>query len=430
MSQSERSAKTGTRYAAFISYRHKPRDRAWALRIMRELETYRTPKALRAEAFPDRIGTLFRDEDEIPASSDLSDQIKDALRHSDFLIVVCSPDTPGSQWVRREIELFQEMGKGDRILPLLIAGEPEESFPPELRRRLVERTGPDGAIEKVWEEIEPIAADVRPRNDERQSKTQHRALLRLSAALLGCRYDDLARRDAERRSALWRARIAAALVVAAVGGGGGLWWWDANLRIKTEHCVNVGERWGAPVCVGSIEGEAWRRRAASYLITTRRGQVLELARINGSGELRTDSDTALEEEDWNVGVARWVYSYRDAGRADAATLASVVLFDRTGVHMRSIELQFAQNWREAIARFDKNLGVADRQSAKGSALGAAPAREGGNRSSIGQHRLTFDEHGLLRKRVFEPIGGGASLGDALGAHAASTSRIRMVRSSR
>ncbi len=136
VSQSERSSQTTTRYAAFISYRHKPRDRAWALRIMRELETYRTPKALRAEAFPDRIGTLFRDEDEIPASSDLSDQIKEALRRSDFLIVVCSPDTPDSRWVRREIELFQEMGKGDRILPLLIAGEPEESFPPELRRRL------------------------------------------------------------------------------------------------------------------------------------------------------------------------------------------------------------------------------------------------------------------------------------------------------
>lgn len=95
---------------------------------MRALETYRTPKPLQSEAFPDRLGHLFRDEDEIPASSDLSDQIKDALARSDHLIVVCSADTPGSRWVRREIELFQEMGKGDRIIPLLIAGEPESSF--------------------------------------------------------------------------------------------------------------------------------------------------------------------------------------------------------------------------------------------------------------------------------------------------------------
>lgn len=95
------------RYSAFISYRHVPRDRRWAKRIMDLLETYRTPKPLQAEGYPDRVGRLFRDEDEIPASSDLSSQIKDALTHSDFLIVICSPETPASRWVRREIELFQ-----------------------------------------------------------------------------------------------------------------------------------------------------------------------------------------------------------------------------------------------------------------------------------------------------------------------------------
>ena len=47
---------------------------------------------------------------------------------------------------------------------------------------------------------------------------------------------------------------------------------------------------------------------------------------------------------------------------------------------------------------------------------ASSPREQSSRSSIGQHRLHFDEHGLLTKRVFEPIGGGASRGDALGAH--------------
>ena len=134
------------RYSAFVSYRHMPRDRRWAVRIMSELEAYRTPKALQREAFPDRIGHLFRDEDEIPASTDLSDQIKDALARSEFLIVVCSPDTPASRWVCREIELFQEMGKGERIIPLLIAGEPDQSFPPELRRRRVAVPRADGSM--------------------------------------------------------------------------------------------------------------------------------------------------------------------------------------------------------------------------------------------------------------------------------------------
>lgn len=54
-----------TRYAAFISYRHMPRDRRWALRIMSALETFRTPKPLVSQAYPARIAHLFRDEDEI-----------------------------------------------------------------------------------------------------------------------------------------------------------------------------------------------------------------------------------------------------------------------------------------------------------------------------------------------------------------------------
>ena len=155
------------RYSAFISYRHLPRDRHWAIRIMRKLEAFRTPTALRAEGFPAKIGTIFRDEDEIPSSTDLSDQIREALRHSDFLLVICTPDTPSSRWVGREIELFHELGKGDKIFPVLVDGSPDTSYPPGLLRRRRERTDPDGRTEAYWEPIEPIAADVRPREDEK-----------------------------------------------------------------------------------------------------------------------------------------------------------------------------------------------------------------------------------------------------------------------
>ena len=216
-------------YSAFISYRHMARDRQWAIRIMSELEAYRTPKALQWEAFPNRIGRLFRDEDEIPASSDLSDQIKDALARSDFLIVVCSPDTPASRWVRREIELFQELGKSERIIPLLIAGEPDKSFPPELRWRYVAVPRADGSTDFEWEEVEPVAADVRPRKDEGRAKTERRALMRLAAALLGCRFDDLARRDEERRKRRFLVQAGAASMAAMfLATAGALWWRQAS----------------------------------------------------------------------------------------------------------------------------------------------------------------------------------------------------------
>ena len=122
------------RYRAFISYRHVERDSKWARWLIEKLETFRTPRALVRNGAPLRIGQLFRDDDEIPASSDLSHQIQDALRASQFLIVVCSRDTPQSMWVRREIEFFRSIGRGNRIFALLADGEPSESFPPELLR--------------------------------------------------------------------------------------------------------------------------------------------------------------------------------------------------------------------------------------------------------------------------------------------------------
>src|SRR5215469_11459286 len=60
-------------YDAFISYRHVDRDRQWAEWLINALELYRVPKALQRQGFPTRLRKVFRDEDEIPASSDLND---------------------------------------------------------------------------------------------------------------------------------------------------------------------------------------------------------------------------------------------------------------------------------------------------------------------------------------------------------------------
>ena len=151
------------RYAAFISYRHVEPDRRWAMWLHRSLETYRLPRKLAREyGLPPRVGRVFRDEEELPASSNLSDEIDFALFQSRFLIVVCSPRTPQSEWVNKEVERFREWGRHDRILALLIKGEPAESFPRalrEIRRIVVDRYG---LSRQEIEAVEPLAADVRP----------------------------------------------------------------------------------------------------------------------------------------------------------------------------------------------------------------------------------------------------------------------------
>ncbi|MGD9688329.1 MAG: TIR domain-containing protein [Phycisphaerales bacterium] len=205
------------RYDAFISYRHVEPDRRWAKWLHGALETYRVPRELVKQGFPARLTRVFRDEDELPANADLSTQITTALDESKFLIVVCSPRAPASRWVNAEVEHFRRLGRHDRILALLIEGEPRESFPPaltEIRRTVIDTSAGGAATEREQiEEVEPLAADVRPtRSDTRAHVLRGHARLRIMACILGCRFDDLRQREAERR--VRRARqIGAALAV-------------------------------------------------------------------------------------------------------------------------------------------------------------------------------------------------------------------------
>src|SRR4029077_8807637 len=88
---------TEYQYDAFISYRHVERDRKWAEWLIEALEGYRVPQGLQEKGFPPRLRKIFRDEDKLPTSSDLNDQIRRALGGSRFLIVVCSAFTPRSK---------------------------------------------------------------------------------------------------------------------------------------------------------------------------------------------------------------------------------------------------------------------------------------------------------------------------------------------
>ncbi|MBR2803912.1 MAG: TIR domain-containing protein, partial [Eggerthellaceae bacterium] len=183
---------TDYQYEAFISYRHLPIDRAAALKIQRAIEGYRIPKQLVGDEGKQRLGKCFRDEDELPTSSSLSEQIEGALKHSRFLVLICSKHTRESLWVQREVELFSSYHGRDRVLIALAEGEPDESFP-ELLLTLT-RKDADGKLQEVA--AEPLAADMR---DLRRSKFEVEKL-RLIAPIVGCNFDDLRQRAKLRRN--------------------------------------------------------------------------------------------------------------------------------------------------------------------------------------------------------------------------------------
>lgn len=214
---------TGSRmkYRGFISYSHA--DTRVATRLHRWLESYRLPRRLvgRATPFgpvPARLGPVFRDREELPTSADLGGQIQAALEESATLVVICSPRAAASRWVNEEILAFKRLGRGDRILCLIVDGEPnatltpgradDECFPPALRFQL----GVDGNLSDV--PAEPIAADIRPGGDGHRD-----AFLKLAAGLAGVGFDDLRQRELQRQVRRAIAAAVASLVLVAVMGG-------------------------------------------------------------------------------------------------------------------------------------------------------------------------------------------------------------------
>ena len=205
------------KYLAFISYSHA--DKPFADWLHRSLERYRVPKQIFSQSvglveIPKRVFPIFRDREELPASADLSHRINEALRLSRSLIVICSPNSARSRWVNEEIRFFKSLGREDRVLGLIVDGEPnasngeagfdlkDECFPEALRFRV----GPAGELTN--DRAEPIAADLRKRKDGRSN-----AKIKLLAGILSIEYDSLRRRERQRRSLLALATGASAIAV-------------------------------------------------------------------------------------------------------------------------------------------------------------------------------------------------------------------------
>lgn len=188
------------KYDAFISYRHADLDKFVAETLHRQLEKFRIPKQIRKDkGFEKKSVLIFRDQDELPLSSNLADPITEALKNSDYLIVVCTPRLLESEWCKREIETFIALHGRERIFTVLAEGEPRDSFPKQLLYEEVEEY--DSAGNKVIKvkSIEPLAADVRGENFKQVKKKLKREKLRILAPMFGLGYDDLKQRHKEQK---------------------------------------------------------------------------------------------------------------------------------------------------------------------------------------------------------------------------------------
>lgn len=186
-------------YDVFFSYRHRPLDNSITQRAFNTLESYRLPSVIRKQGFSE-IRRAFRDTEELAVSRILTETIDSALRSTNCLVVVCSTDTPSSEWIDREVCVFIELGRADRIFPLLISGDPEQSFPPSLK-----------LIPDIMDRVMDIRADGNViKTMMAKVETE---LLKVIAAVSGCGEEELRREHNLRKSRRFLTRAAATAAV-------------------------------------------------------------------------------------------------------------------------------------------------------------------------------------------------------------------------
>ena len=216
-----RIPRSQTLYYAFLSYSH--RDEQMATWIQQELEQFRVPRALAGRltengVIPKRLAPIFRDRHELAAADDLSEEIEAALSCSQFLVVLCSPESARSRWTNAEIEYFKRRRPNGCVLAAIVAGEPfaselpgreaEECFPPALLQKYDRRGRPTGR------RAEPLAADLRGDSDDRRL-----GLLKLIAGMLGVGLDELVQRETTQRHRKFAWLAAASLAGMAITSG-------------------------------------------------------------------------------------------------------------------------------------------------------------------------------------------------------------------
>lgn len=206
----------------------------------------------------------------LAAPTVLPDEMVAALIDARFLVVLCSPAAAADAGVNEAVRRFKGLGRGDRVIAVLVGGVLETDIrdlaPPALRRRLTV----DGAIGDEDETaIAPLVIDARIGAAPRAE-----VIARLAAALLSLSFEEY-RGPAERAMRGRRRRrrwLATAAVLALVVGAGVATWkvvlpndpalLDATLSTGTAasvRMIDAADRLGVPPRVVASFAESAER---------------------------------------------------------------------------------------------------------------------------------------------------------------------------
>lgn len=196
---------TDYKYFAFISY--NSRDIRWGKTLQRKLEHYRMPATLCSEKGWKRtpIRPVFFAPTDIQPGG-LTSEIRERLRVSRNLIVICSPNSAQSEWVGKEIAFFHELGRTDNIHFFIVDGEPHSGD-----------TGTECFNPVIYELGLPeiLGANIHEQTYRWQWMNKERAYVQLVSKLLGVEFDSIwkrHRRQLVQKIILWMISLMAVVL--------------------------------------------------------------------------------------------------------------------------------------------------------------------------------------------------------------------------
>ena len=263
------------RYFAFIS--HKSTDTKFALKMHRFIESYNLPTAVRKMTpAPKRLTPLCSYEIDFSANP-LLDEMREKLRQSQYLILICSESLvkSGTKFVNYEIETFMQCRREEgvdplrRIIPIIVSGafdSPEHECCPEALKALGDNR--------------PIAVD------RQKCKNDREVFLRAISGMLDIDFAVLENRDHKRQSV--RRMIAAGAAALALAAGICL---GEYFIPRQYHYADFVMQNGVPVGIERLSRREYEGTASHYVITVQKHRVTSLRHVNARGS------TVLPPED-------------------------------------------------------------------------------------------------------------------------------------
>lgn len=212
------------KYFAFISY--SSHDTKWGKRLHKKLESYSIPSTLCKKHGWKRkpLNPIFFAPYEIQPGT-LSEELKDRLRESRHLIVICSPYSAQSYWVGLEIEFFHQLGRTKDIHFFIIDGVPNSGDKTtECFNNKIKELG----IPEI------LGANIREKVYRWSWLNKERAYVQIVTKLLGVEFDSIWQRHKRmlwQKMTLWLMGLTA--VLAALMGT-----WLANRPVDVEISLN------------------------------------------------------------------------------------------------------------------------------------------------------------------------------------------------